>query len=156
MNQEESKKRKKMWHLLYLEQKIKDDTASTYKSHPWEGLLDVFILIFRGKLLIRSSFILLFYFSSFILRWLRVVIDTHWSRNLIPLPVWGETEDPVHSLTTITDHRESLMTQTRTTHTYIYTHAAQNNTHMHTEKVTSLRHQMPRWVTVFLSLDKPR
>lgn len=69
-------------------------------------------------------FILCLFFSVTTL----VVIDSHWSRNLIPLPEGRETEDPVRCLAAMTDHWDSLMT-----HDLYHTHIAQKQKHAHRE-----------------------
>lgn len=64
------------------------------------------------------SFIWLLLFPAFS----PVVIESHWSRNLIPLPAGGMREDPGHCLTAITDHWDSLMAQTDITHVHMRAH----------------------------------
>lgn len=122
-------------------------------STPTEYILSWFPEAETDKLLIRSSFILLFYFMSFCL-----CDDT--GCDWFPL-----IQEPDSTSRGARDRRSCALSRchdrplgfTNDSDLYhIHTHTLQRNRSMHTEKVTSLRHQMPLWVTVFPSLDKSR
>lgn len=132
---------------ICVEQRLQLDTLFSLEITPKTWFSDFYFFNFLRQTQIRSRCVSLGNYFILCDDWDGCYC--HWSRNLIPPQSKGETGDTVHSLSTITDHWDSLMTHT--THTDMhFVHAAQEQTQIHTEKVTSFRHQMPHWVIVFL------